>query len=161
MHTIDVFISRTDTWLGSCIRKILGGNLNHCSFAIDGNFSSLYSFSRLYKSLWFTGCFCTEPIERYVDYEVFHISITDEEYNNLCAFLKDLSQSYRVYNYIGALALPFGIARPSKYHYLCSTFVAKVLDEYSGVELEKCHSLYKPMDVYNLLKSRGFNRSCV
>lgn len=152
MHTLNVFVSRTDTWLGSCIRRILGGDYNHCSFSFDENFSSLFAYSRLYKGLWFTGCFCTESVDRYLNYEVFQIEITDEQYKELRVFLVDLSRTYRIYNYLSALVLPFGWSIPDDYHYLCSTFVARVLECYSGVVLEKDYSLYRPMDVYNLLK---------
>ena len=48
LHKLHILISRTDTFVGATIRRVFGGNLNHCSIAFDEDFSSLYSFSRYY-----------------------------------------------------------------------------------------------------------------
>ena len=150
-HKLHILISRTDTFVGATIRRILGGDLNHCSVAFDDDFSSLYSFSRLYQKLWFTGCFCCETTDRYSSYEVFTINITDDDYNKIMSFISELKQGYRVYDYIGAFLLLFNISMHFRHNFICSTFAAKCLSLTDTVHLDKSCYLYRPMELYNLL----------
>lgn len=151
MHTLHIIFSKTDTFVGSCIRHILGGEYNHCSIALDGDLTRLYSFSRIYRPLWFTGYFCIEDTSHFLDYDMVTIHITDSEYEKITAFLNTLGHSFAIYNYLAAVALVFGRSVPIATSYTCSTFTARVLTLLDQKVLTKCWSVYTPMDLYRLL----------
>lgn len=153
MHRLNVIVSRTNTLIGKSIRLVLGGEFNHCSIALDNDFNNIFSFSRRYHNLWFTGCFCKEDINSFDSFIVYTISISDKEYLDIHNFIEELSRSFRIYNYIGAIACIFGKGIAFNYNYICSTFVAKILSMLSSIELDKDVYEYKPMDIVNLLSN--------
>jgi hypothetical protein len=132
---------------------MFGGYYNHCSFTLDNERKMAYSFSRYYRQLWFTGCFCKEDISRYEDYVVFQIDISEKEYECIKAFINELSEGYKIYDYLSAALYPFGIRMHFRYHFICSTFVMKVLSMTDRVTLDKSPYFYSPMDVMNFLSS--------
>lgn len=158
MHSLCIIFTRTHTVVGSLIRKVLGGRYNHCSIVLDDDFSRLYSFSRYYTKFWFTGCFCVETIGKLsfgkecIQGAIAEIQITDREYKGICKFLSGMSHGIHVYNYINACLIPFRLSIDSNKSYICSTFVAKILSYIDEVTLDKKFSLYKPMELYDLLK---------
>ena len=55
---------------------------------------------RTHRVLFFTGCFCKEPIKRLNEIVVTEIEITDEEYKKIMDFINTLNLHIRIYNYI-------------------------------------------------------------
>lgn len=151
MHTLSVLLSKTNTIIGTSIRVLFGGEYNHCAIMLDNDYSCIYSFTRKFKYCWFTGCFTIEPYNRFTDFIKYDIDITDIEYNDIINFLDELNESFRFYNYIGAVLLPLGVAINFKHHFVCSTFVAKILSLTESIGLDKSIHLYKPNDIYNLV----------
>lgn len=152
-HSINIVVSSTGTLIGGFIRQILGGSVNHCSITLDENYDNLYSFSRRHPYLWFTGCFCKEDISRFKSYKIYSINITEEEYRDIERYIEYLNDRLRVYNYLGAIMIPFNIPVKFENSYICSTFVAKLLNRIDGIELDKPIYLYRPMDVLELLEN--------
>ncbi|MCR4650216.1 MAG: hypothetical protein K5662_00530 [Lachnospiraceae bacterium] len=150
-HRLNVIVSHTTTIVGAGIRFLFGGFYNHCAVALDDDLSVLYSFARKNRHLWFTGCFCTEKLEFYKAYKVYTIPITDEEYEAIRERLRYYGSHLCIYNYPGAALLPFNITLNFKRSYMCSTFVASILENLDEVQLEKQYGLYNPMDIKHLL----------
>lgn len=150
-HKLNVVVSRTPTIIGALIRITLGGHFNHCAIALDDDYSILYSFSRKYRHFWFTGCYCTEDLSCYTDYVSYSIEINEEEYEKICSKLKYLDERICVYNYISAMLIPFHRHIDFKRSYICSTFVAELLDYLSSVDLEKEPGTYRPIEIKMLL----------
>lgn len=158
MHSISVVFTQTHTFVGSVIRIVTGGKYNHCSLIIDNDFSRLYSFSRYYTKFWFTGCFCIETIsklafgKKVLNGAIAEINITDSEYDKIVRFIEYMGKGVRIYNYINAVLVPLRISIDSDSSYICSTFVARIITFIDKINLDKKYSLYKPMDLYYLLK---------
>lgn len=135
---------------------MLGGEYNHTSIALDSNYDLIYSFSRRYKYMWFSGCFCKESVSNFNKYTIFILSIDDEEYNKINKFLKLLERHYRIYNYIGAICLYFNKPVYSKLSFTCSTFTAYILG-LTRYKLKKDFRTYTPMGILDELKLEGYN----
>lgn len=151
MHKLNVIISRTDTLVGKSVRALFGGRYNHCAISFDDNFDKAYSFSRRYKHLWFTGCFCMEDLNRYEDYIIYQVSLSDSEFDNIMQFIQVLNQKFRIYDYLGAVTILLGVKTTFRYHYICSTFASKILSMTDSIILEKSLYSYKPMELVELL----------
>ena len=157
MNTIQIIISHTGTGVAKLIRFFTKGYYNHCSIALNRDFNNLFSFSRRYKKYWFTGCFTIETMNTIkdkgtLDALVYEIRLTDEEFDTINQYLKELSKRYRPYNYIGAVTILFGKNIKSNKHHLCSTFTAYILKMIHTTHLDKEFYLYTPMDILKLLE---------
>lgn len=148
-HNLYVIVGSTNTFMGQVIRRVTNSKYNHCSVVLDG---IMYSFTRYYKHLWFTGCFCTESIDIFNNYTIFSISLSHNEYIQVLNFIDDLNNRFSVYNYIGALLVLLNIPFNRDYSYICSTFVSKILSFILEIKLGKNLGVYKPMDIFNLLR---------
>lgn len=153
MHSLNVIVSKTNTRTGEMIRKVIGGKYNHCSFFIDEDVGTVYGFSRKYRDLWFTGCFTEENPLYYDEYEVYRIALTDEQYEALSERIEKMCENVKMYDYVAAALISVDVPKESHRHYICSTFVADLVDKYTDIELEKNSHLYKPMDVFVMLES--------
>lgn len=151
MHTISIVISQTDTLLGKIIRKICKGEYNHCSFYLDNDDSKLWSFSRKIDYLFFTGCFCSETNKRYKKYKTFTYNLSDEDYEDIIREINKLNKSYHIYHYVNAILIRFNKSFDNPNHYICSTYVAHIVNDYHIAKLPKQSNLCLPMDLYNAL----------
>lgn len=156
-HTITIVISRTDTLIGKIIRSVHKGYYNHCSFYLDDETDKLWSFSRKYDKFFFTGCFCSETSKRYIAYQKFTFMIDDTVYKDICNEIKRLKKHYRIYAYQNAVLINFNKSIDSKNHFICSTFVANIIDKYNLVKLIKPANICLPMDVYKSLSCAKSN----
>jgi hypothetical protein len=98
-------------------------------------------------------------MSRYADYVVFKIPITNKEYRRIGRFLKQLNGRYLIYDYIGAALSPFGISTHFKHHYICSTFVTRILSYVDSIELDKDLYKFSPMDVNNFFNQTKFKNN--
>ena len=153
MHSLNVVVSRTSTKIGEMIRTVIGGKYNHCSFFLDDEIDIIYGFSRKYRDLWFTGCFTQENPLYYEEYLVYRIPLGDEEFERLSARVARMCDHVKMYDYVAAALISIDVPKESNRHYICSTFVADLLDKHTAVELNKNAHLYKPMDIFALMES--------
>lgn len=166
VHTLNIIVSKTDTLIGAGIRLVLGGKYNHTSIAFDYNFDLIYSFTRRYKYIWISGCFCKESLSRFEEYTVFSLGISDKEYAKINKFLQILEKHYRIYNYVSALCLYFNKSAPTRLSFTCSTFTAYILSLTDNYKLEKDFKVYTPMLIFEELMSNDckydkYNRELV
>lgn len=150
-HRVNIVLSKTSTKIGGMIRTVIGGDYNHCSFFIDDQIDSVYGFSRKYRKLWYTGCFTQENPVYYDDYLVYQIPLSDEQYEQLVRRIDDMNENIRMYNYISAMLIPANIPVVSEGSFICSTFVADLLNKYTGIELKKNTHLHRPMDILEVM----------
>lgn len=151
-HKLNIIVSRTETRIGGMIRKVIGGDYNHCSFYLDEDVRNVYGFSRRYREFWFTGCFTRENPIYYDEYKVYGLPLSDRQYEALRDRIVEMSAHIKVYNYLSALMLPAGVAVESDSSYICSTFVADLIDKYTELTPVRDVNLHGPMDVYELLE---------
>lgn len=151
-HALNIIVSRTETRIGSMIRAVIGSDYNHCSFYLDGDVRNIYGFSRRYREFWFTGCFTQENAVHFQEYKIYEIPISKEQYADLNERIIDMKAHTRIYNYLSALMLPAGISVDSEDSFICSTFVADLLDKYTDIVPEKDVNLHDPIDIFELLE---------
>lgn len=156
MHTLNIIVSRTDTLIGAGIRFICGGTYNHTSIAFDNNFDLIYSFTRHYKHLWISGCFCKEELSRFEEYIVFNLAISDDEYVKINNFIKMLEEHYRIYNYISVLFLYFNKPAPTRLSFTCSTFTSYILSLTEEHKLSRDFRVYTPNSIIGELLEKGY-----
>ena len=150
-HRLNIVLSKTSTKIGSMIRTVIGGDYNHCSFYIDDEVDNVYGFSRKYRKLWYTGCFTQENPIYYDEYLVYQIPLSDEQHEQLAKRIDDMNANIRMYNYISAMLIPANIPVVSDGSFICSTFVADLIDRYTDIELKKDTHLHRPMDILELM----------
>jgi len=152
-YSLDIVVSKTNTRVGEMIRKVIGGVYNHCSFFIDNDMNTIYGFSRKYRDYWFTGCFTEENPLYYDEYKIYRIPITEKQHEALMERIEKMCTNVKMYDYVAAALISIDVPKESQRHYICSTFVADLIEKYTDISLAKNAHLYKPMDIYSLMES--------
>jgi len=147
MHSVQIYCAKTRTWIGKLIRLAIGGQYNHCAVGLDYS-SVLYSFSRRFYYIWFTGVFREEDVSKYSDYRCYTLYVSDEEFDKVVSVLAEYREGLHIYNYLSAALLPLQVAVPPVG--TCSAFTAGILSIL--IPLDKSPLLYTPMDVLNLME---------
>jgi len=83
---------------------------------------------------------------------LYEIKINDLEYNIIKEEIEIFNREkdkYR-YNFLGVVALKFGIVLNRENHYFCSQFVARVLDKSKVIDFDKDWAVVIPEDFYNI-----------
>lgn len=156
---IYIMISQTGTSCSKIFQLFTRAPYNHASIALDENLNSLYSFARqnLYIPLiaGFVKEDINEGIYKFHDNtlcQIYRISITEEQYLILQESIRKFEKNKDKYgyNFAGLVAMLFNIPYHRKYHYVCSQFVAYLLQEANAVRFKKHFSLMRPYDFTSL-----------
>ena len=156
---IYIMLSQTNTSCSKIFQFFTRAPYNHVSIALDENLNFLYSFARQNLYIPLIAGFVKEDINSGI-YKIYHntlceiyrLSITQEQYDILERSIQnfeDNEDKYR-YNFAGLLAMLFNIPFQRQYHYVCSQFVAHVLQEANAVKFQKHVSLIRPYDFKSL-----------
>jgi hypothetical protein len=140
---IYVVISRTPTFTGKMVRKVLKAKYNHASISLDENLSQMYSFCRFSISNPLVGGIVKESaftltvgLHDDVPIKVYRIPIAFEKYKLISGFIEDTYNDAEVYYY--NLLQAIGIISNKKHAiyktYICSEFVIEALME-GGINL--------------------------
>lgn len=130
-----VMISKTDTGIGSVIRKVTGFPYNHVSMTLDESFRTWVSFARFIQDAPLYGGFIVEPAERFlakgktVDVHIFAVDITPQRYEELRDLFSKAGNpdSGYIYNHFELVTLTFGIKFPIHSAYTCLGFANAVM----------------------------------
>ncbi len=155
MKTIYILLSRSNTLCARVIRQATSCRYNHVSIALEGSLSTFYSFARRkINNPLIAGFIAEDPqsgiFARYgrQPCALYALRIEDEAHARLgeriAEYLRDYD-SYR-YNFLGVPLCFFGIPLERKHHFLCSQFVASMLDDTGACTLPRPVSLMQPMD---------------
>jgi hypothetical protein len=159
MKSIYVLLTRTNTVPARLIHAITGDDYTHASISLDKDLNDLYSFARrsmrmpliagLIHENIYTGIFAQNLDAPCVLYE---IRVHDTVYDSIKSAIERMMQDYDLYryNFLGLAMNFFGIPYGRKYHFLCSQFVAHILDKYGALRFNKNINLIKPADFCNL-----------
>lgn len=152
---IYIMLSQTGTNCSKILQLFTRAPYNHASIALDEDLNSLYSFARQNLYIPLIGGFVKENINEGVyklhDYticQIYRIVVSEEQYLNLQQSISNFEKNKNKYsyNFVGLVAMLFNIPHHRQYHYVCSQFVAYVLQASKSVELEKHFSLMRPQD---------------
>jgi hypothetical protein len=163
MEEIYIVLSQTGTRFSRMLHLFNRFPYNHASIALDGTLSELYSFGR--QCLWLpiaSGFVREHPgrgiYRRYGDTlcAVYRVPVAEESFRRLEAAIRAFEEkewTYR-YNFIGLLTILAGIPLHRSRHFVCSQFVAYVLQQSGLWALEKDISLARPQDFSKLPGAR-------
>lgn len=159
MHHIDVIISETGTFVGKTIRFFTKSKYNHASFAIDEDFTKLYSFGRKRASSPLNAGFVIEKAsyfslgrEKDIAVKIFRIPITKNKLKKLKQKLELISYDNEyIYDLFSVILYPFSLSGPTYKAYYCSEFISYVLKKYTSIILTKPYYKYSPKDLNKLL----------
>lgn len=130
-----IMISKTDTGVGSIIRKVTGYPYNHVSMTLDSTFRNWVSFARFHQNTPLYGGFLREPAERFlakgqtIDIRIFALDLTPQRYAELQDLFAEAGtpDSGYIYNYLELLTLSVGINFPIHNAYSCLGFANTVM----------------------------------
>lgn len=154
-RSIYVVVTRTGTGPARAIRLISRMPYSHVSLSGDASLHQLYSFCRNYTYVPLPASFNTELIGegtlgKFTDIpcEIYEIPLTEEQYSHFQCMIDHFIACRKLYSYslIGLLRVKLQIESKLRYKFVCSQFVAYVLEE-CGVRLDKAPCLYSPDDL--------------
>ncbi len=154
-RSIYVLMTRTGTGPAIVIRLFSRMEYNHASISGDAALNQLYSFCRNYTYVPFPASFNKEFIGEgtfgkfpVIPCEIYEIPLTEEQYSHFQCMIDHFITCRSLYSYsvIGLLRVKMQIESELRNKFVCSQFVAYVLEE-CGVKLDKDSSLYSPDDL--------------
>ena len=154
-RSIYVVVTRTGTSVARAIRVFSRMPYSHVSLSADASLHQLYSFCRNYRPIPLPATFNTELIGEgtlgrfsTIPCEVYEVRLTEaqsERFQDMIEHFCDHRKQYS-YSILGLLWVKLQIKRELQKKFVCSQFVAYVLEE-CGVTLEKPPCLYSPDDL--------------
>ena len=138
-------------------------NYSHVAISFSKNCNYIYSFGRknLYSIL--DGGFVMENksgkfFKRFKDTKckIYEVEVTNKQYNDLVKIIKYMKKNKDIYSYdyLGIILRFLGIPITFKNKYVCSYFVAQLLEEANVYDFDKKTCFVSPRDFENM---DGFN----
>jgi len=159
---IYIMVSQTGTSCSKVLQFFTRAPYNHASIALDENLNSLYSFARQNLYMPLIAGFVKEDINSGIYKihgntvcQIYRIAVTDKQYKNLKREIKkfEKEQNKYHYNFVGLLPMFFNIPYSRPKHYVCSQFVAYVLEQSKAMKFDKHFSLVRPYDFCDIFDS--------
>ena len=154
-RSVYVVVTRTGTGVARAIRVLSRMPYSHVSLSADASLHELYSFCRNYTRIPLPATFNTEQIGvgtlgkfSFIPCEIYEIPLTEEQYTrfeHMIEYFQEYRKSYS-YSIIGLIRVRLQIESELQNKFVCSQFVAYVLEE-CGVTLDKPPCLYSPDDL--------------
>ena len=158
--SVYIIFSHTHTRIGALIRLVTRHEYNHVSVALDGDFKTMYSFTRYYKNAPFVAGFSEESPLRYcsntdevTNVKVCKIPVSAEKHAQISEYLRAVqrdSDKY-LYNLFSAALYPAGRRVQIRNSYTCIEFAIHVLSTFYVADGIYDHRFYKIIELENLL----------
>lgn len=154
-RSVYVVVTRTGTGVARAIRVLSRMPYSHVSLSADASLHELYSFCRNYTRIPLPATFNTEQIGTgtfgkfsVIPCEIYEIPLTEAQYTHFERMIEHFQECRKYYSYsiIGLLRVRLQIESELQNKFVCSQFVAYVLEE-CGVTLDKPPCLYSPDDL--------------
>lgn len=137
MKKIYVLLMHTNTIPAKLIKLATRSEYSHIGLSLDKDCNKVYSFGRkTLRAIWNAG-FTVDKKEgeffkvfNQTKCKIYEIEVTDQQYQNVKDILNDMKLNSKLYKYDFFCLIPryFGIPVTIKNHYVCSYFVAHVLE---------------------------------
>lgn len=155
MKKIYVIQMHTNTIPSKFVKLMTRYKYSHIALSLDKKCDNLYSFGRKkYNSIIDSGFVCENKNGMFFKKfkntvcKIYEIKVTNSQYNklkNLIEFMEENSEVYK-YDYLGACLRYFKIPAHFKNKYVCSTFVAELLNKADICEFNKKTYFIEPKD---------------
>lgn len=159
MRKIYIVTTYTGTLLSYLIKNISNTPYAHVSISLNKYLNPMYSFGRLNPKTPIFAGFVEENINeglyakrKNTMCRVYSLEVTDKQYNMLKENIMNISENRKYYDYDvkGLVYLSINRPREKSNKYVCSNFVADMLQK-SGINLlDKNFYEVRPNDFYNL-----------
>ena len=141
-YTISILLTKSSDFLSRIIYYFTGREYTHASIGLDNLSDTYYSFN-------IKGFRMEHPkrhkdiIKKSICYE---LDVTKEEHEKVTELIGDFQAERFSWKYdrIGLILTILGISHKRKKHYICSQFVAELLQNAKIMKLSKNASLYNP-----------------
>jgi len=159
---IYVVVTSTGTSVAKAIRVVTKMPYSHVSVTNDPSLRTLYSFSRNYRLSPLPASFNTEFIGEgtfgkfsNIPCEIYEIPLSEEYYQQFQLIIAHFIKSRKEFSYslLGLLYVKMQIEKELRTKFVCSQFVAYVLDR-CGVKLPKPPSIASPDDLRYIPEAR-------
>lgn len=157
-HSVYVVLTRTGTRIAKIIGIFTQKPYSHASISMDRSLQELFSFCRNHPHFPLPATFNKEYVGKGVfgmydniPCEIYEVPLTEAQYREFCRQLLHFEHFREQYSYslFGLISIPLQIQHELRYKFVCSQFVAYMLQE-CNVQLEKPASLYSPEDLRHL-----------
>ncbi len=161
-RSVYVVLTRTGTKVARVIRILTRKPYSHASISMDSSLHELFSFCRNNPRFPLPATFNEEYVGQGVfglydniPCEIYEVPMTEAQHREFCKQLLHFQNFRGLYSYslFGLVSVPLQIKRELRYKFVCSQFVAYMLQE-SNVKLNKPASLYSPEDLRHLPTAR-------
>lgn len=158
-YKIYVIQMHTKTIPSRIIKVMTRYKYSHMAISFNKKCNKLYSFGRKkYNSIFDGGFVCEnkngEFFKKFKDTNcrIYEVNVTKEQYYNLKRIIKDmeLHQESLKYDYLGICLRYFRIPISFKNKYVCSYFVAEMLEEVDIHKFNKKTYFVEPKDFENI-----------
>ena len=159
MKKIYVLLMHTHTIPAKLIKFATKFEYSHVGISLDKKCDKIYSFGRRKFNSILNSGFCIENKDgeffrkfNKTRCKIFEISISNEQYNdlkNILDMMKENMDNYK-YDFLGIIPRFCGIPITFKNKYVCSYFVAAVLEKANICKFSKKVYFVKPKDFENL-----------
>lgn len=159
MKKIYIMFSHTGTNFSRLLKVSTQSQYTHVSIALDKDFKRLYSFGRGSLSEHpLKARFVHEKIDDGVYKELAHravcriyeVNVRDEQYEEAERILKIYNSKYKAsYNFLGILFIPLRITFRPRDKFVCSQFIAYILNNAGIINFGKHINLITPNDILN------------
>lgn len=155
---IYVLLTYTGTMLSNIIKMMTNVPYPHVSIGLDEQLNNVYSFGRLHPSNPIFAGFVREYIDdglykRKEDTlcKVLSIEVSEEQYKGIQDEIQFFVENKKKFKYDTRALLRFVYNEPKENvdRYVCSQFVAHVLETNGVVLFDKSSNLVTPLDFYN------------
>ena len=153
--SVYILLSRTGTLFSRAIRLATGNEFTHISFSFDNSLSQMYSFARRNPYLPFIAGFVHEDIRsgifgKYPDAPcaLYRLEVSEESFAVMRGMIDTFEQDYDKYRYslLGPLLIEMDLPLHREYPFVCSQFVAHLLEKSGALAFPKDSALMTPMD---------------
>lgn len=157
-----IVLTRTGTGVARVIRGLTRKPYSHASISVDSSLHQLFSFCRNNPRFPLPASFNEECVGQGVfglfsdiPCEIYEIPISEKQYQQLREQIEHFLTYREQYSYSlsGLVSIPLQIKRDLRHKFVCSQFVAYMLQE-CGIVMEKPASLYSPEDLRHLPNAR-------
>lgn len=159
-RSIYVILMNTGTLLSRTIKLITRYEYSHVVLSLDDSYTKLYSFGRKHVRNFLNAGLVTYGIESdfFKTYKntkclIYELRITEKKYYKLKKVLKKFEKNMSIYHYdIKGLLIRYFYtnAKSRENYYVCSQFVATVLQTAEICQFDKPLKLVKPHDFNNI-----------
>lgn len=163
MKKVYVIQMHTGTIFSKIVKFVTRYNYSHIAISFNKNCDYIYNFGRKDPDSILNAGFVMENktgkfFQKFKNTKcrIFEVEITDNQYNELVRIIKHMKKNEEIYkyDYLGVFLRFLGIPISFRNRYVCSYFVAQLLEEADVCNFDKETFFVNPRDFENI---NGFN----